>query len=188
MSKPLVASSEINNLSNAHVLRASTAETPLEQEPAVSTARAPHKIRIYVDGVFDLFHAGHIAFLKQARLVVDAAQDDVCLVVGVITDEDAGWKRRPFVSHADRTTMLRYCRLVDEIVERPPLVLDKQFIRDHGIDFVVHGDDDPQTAFFAVPIELKIMRYVKYTAGTSTTEIARRIRQASTAEKSPTKT
>ena len=125
-----------------------------------STAAPP--TRIYVDGVFDLFHAGHIAFLRKARSalvpaglkVVGEALAPVVLIVGVITDEDAGWKRRPYVSHADRVTVVRHCKLVDFVVERPPLVITDQFLADHAIDLVVHGDDSAQADFFAVPIAL----------------------------------
>lgn len=130
---------------------------------------------IYADGVFDLFHAGHIAFLLKAK---EVGGWNARLIVGVVTDEDARWKRRPYIEHADRITMLKNCRIVDEVIERPPLVITEQFLREHGIDFVVHGDDSRQEEFFAVPIAKGIMRYVCYTPGVSTTAIANRVGQA----------
>ena len=129
---------------------------------------------VYVDGVFDLFHAGHIAFLEKAK---EAGGLGAGLTVGVISDADAAWKRRPFVGHADRVTMLRHCDVVDGVVEAPPLVITEAFLRERKIDFVVHGDDDRQERFFAVPLALGVMRYVGYTAGISTTDIARRVLQ-----------
>lgn len=127
---------------------------------------------VYADGVFDLFHAGHVAFLQKAKAV---GGNGARLIVGVVTDEDAQWKRRPFVDHANRVTMLKMCRIVDEVVERPPLVVDEAFLRRHGIDFVVHGDDSQQEQFFAAPIEKGVMRYVSYSANISTTIIAERV-------------
>ena len=127
---------------------------------------------VYVDGIFDLFHPGHISFLKKARAVGGAG---ATLLVGVITDEDARWKRPPIMTHAERLTMVRHCTEVGAVLENPPLVLTGEFLDAHHINFVVHGDDDKQEAFFRVPIERGIMRYVPYTPGVSTTGIISRI-------------
>lgn len=143
-----------------------------------SSASGPNTV--YVDGVFDLFHGGHIAFLQKAKQVGGAGAR---LVVGVVTDEDAQWKRTPFVPHSGRVTMLKHCTLVDSVIENPPLVLDEKFMLDQKIDFVVHGDDERQEQFFAVPIQKGVMRYVSYTEGISTSDIARRVLAAGTAEK-----
>lgn len=142
---------------------------------AGSAAAAP--VRVYTDGVFDLFHAGHLEYLRKARALGGAA---AVLVVGVVTDEAARWKRPPVIPHAQRVEMLRCCRLADEVVAEPPLVLTPEFLDAHKIDVVVHADDDPQRAFFRVPIERGIMRYVPYTRegplAASTTALIARIR------------
>ena len=128
--------------------------------------------RVYVDGVFDLFHIGHINLLKQAK------QHGDVLIVGVITDKDVeSYKRRPVMQHEDRVEMLRHCDLVDEVVSDPPLVLTRDFLEQHHIDVVVHGDDSKQEEFFHIPIEMGIMRYVSYTQRISTTEIIARIKE-----------
>lgn len=133
---------------------------------------------VYADGVFDLFHASHLAFLRKARAVGGA---DAKLVVGVIADEDATWKRAPVVPHAQRVEMLRHCTLVDTVVSKPPLVLTDEFIDELGITHVVHADDDLQEEFFRVPRARRIMAYVPYTRegplATSTTELIARIRE-----------
>lgn len=149
----------------------------------------PPPVRVYADGVFDLFHSGHLAFLRQARRAAAAAGGGtppprVVLVAGVMPDEAAGWKRRPIIPHAQRVAMLRHCTLVDEVVEDPPLVLTDEFLDAHRIDLVVHGDDDRQERFFAAPIARGIMRYVPYTQegplAASTTKIIRRIQGLNT--------
>lgn len=136
--------------------------------------------RVYADGVFDLFHAGHLSFLKKAREVGGA---NVSLIIGVITDEAAGWKRRPIIPHAQRLEMLRNCKLVDEVIEDPPLVLTEDFLDRYKIARVVHGDDDQQEEFFRVPRERKIMVYVPYARegvmAVSTSEIIARVRERS---------
>jgi cytidyltransferase-like protein len=137
-------------------------------------------LRVYADGVFDLFHSGHLEFLRKARAVGGAG---AVLVVGVLSDRAAGWKRAPVVPHAQRLEMLRGCALVDEVVGDAPRVLSAAFLGRHRLSLVVHGDDDRQAAFFAVPRALGIMVYVPYTrAGplaTTTSEIIARIRARS---------
>jgi cytidyltransferase-like protein len=125
---------------------------------------------VYVDGVFDLFHAGHVAFLQKARAV------GTTLHVGVISDQDAAWKRRPVMSLAERLAVVRACRYVDGVVEDPPLRVTVDFLDRHGFDVAVHGDDDLQARFFGDVIAAGRMVYVPYHAGVSTSLILARIR------------
>lgn len=127
---------------------------------------------VYADGVFDLFHPGHLSFLQRAKEIGGLG---AVLLVGVITDEDAQWKRRPIMAHAERVAMVRACSYVTCVVEKPPLALTSEFLDKYSIDLVVHGDDSKQEEFFRVPIERGIMRYVPYTRGVSTTEIIERV-------------
>lgn len=121
---------------------------------------------VYVDGVFDLFHAGHINFLKEAKKYGDK------LLVGVITDKDVeSYKRTPIIAHSDRITMLKFCKLVDKVIEYPPLVITEEFILKNKIDLVIHADDSKQEEFFKVPISKGIMKYIPYTSRISTTKL-----------------
>ena len=137
----------------------------------MATAAAPPKT-VYVDGVFDLFHPGHVAFLKRARAAGGAGAR---LLAGVITDEDARWKRAPVMAHAERLAMVRHCTEVDAVVERPPLVLTDAFLDAHRVDLVVHGDDAAQAGFFAAAIARGIMAYVPYERGISTSLLIERV-------------
>jgi cytidyltransferase-like protein len=133
--------------------------------------------RVYADGVFDLFHAGHLEFLRKAKA---AGGPGAVLVIGVITDEDAGWKRPPVIPHVQRVALVRNCRLVDEVVTRPPLQLTGKFLDEQKISCVVHGDDDLQEEFFRAPRARGIMRYVPYQRdgpyAVSTSDLIARIR------------
>jgi len=129
---------------------------------------------VYIDGIFDLFHEGHVQFMKKALAV---GGPGARLLVGVITDEDAGWKREPIMRHTERVSVVKACRHAWGVIEYPPLVLNEEFIERHKIQFVVHGDDDKQEKFFRIPIEKGIMRYVPYHDGVSTTEILKRVRR-----------
>jgi cytidyltransferase-like protein len=144
--------------------------------PRQENAAAPRP-RVYADGVFDLFHSSHLEFLRKARA---AGGGGAVLVIGVIADEAAGWKRPPVIPYAQRLEMIRCCRLVDEVVPDPPLVLTGEFLDEYKITHVVHGDDDLQEDFFRVPRERGVMRYVPYTRegplAVSTSELIARIR------------
>ena len=129
------------------------------------------KIIVYVDGVFDLFHAGHIEFLKKAKSL------GTYLIAGVISDEACqSYKRQPIIDLNNRVIMLENTKIVDKVIKKSPLIISKDFIETHNIDVVVHGDDSKQEEFFKVPIEMGIMKYVSYTQGISTTEIIDKIK------------
>mgnify|MGYP002839336766 CR=1 FL=1 len=128
--------------------------------------------RVYVDGVFDMFHASHIEYLRRVRDEAGVPSEQVHLICGVVTDEDtASYKRVPVIPHDMRCTMLRHCDLVDEVITHPPLVLTGEFLDEHDIHLVFHGDDSLQEDFFAVAIARNIMRYVPYSRRISTTRI-----------------
>jgi glycerol-3-phosphate cytidylyltransferase len=61
---------------------------------------------------FDLFHAGHIMMLKEAKSVCDY------LIVGLQTDPtiDRSEKNKPIQSIFERYVQLEACKYVDEIV------------------------------------------------------------------------
>ena len=72
-----------------------------------------HMIRIYVDMVADLFHYGHVEFLKKARSLGDY------LLVGIHADDAvASYKRTPILTMDERMACINGCRFVDEVVRR----------------------------------------------------------------------
>lgn len=88
--------------------------------------------RVYVDMVGDLFHAGHVSFLRAAR------SHENWLIVGVLSDETAAsYKRRPIMSLAERVAVIGSCRYVDELVEDAPYELTDEFVEEHDIATVV---------------------------------------------------
>lgn len=131
--------------------------------------------RVYADIVGDLLHAGHIEFFKNARAFGDY------LIIGVLSDEDvASYKRVPVLTLEERVTMIRACKYVDEVIVAPPLRTTEEWLKEHEIDIVVHGDDfNPELLMdqYGVPITLGIFRTVAYTKGISTTDIIGRIKE-----------
>lgn len=132
-----------------------------------------HQVRVYADIVGDLFHYGHVEYLKKAKEMGDI------LIVGVHGDEEVeSYKRRPIMTLKERIRSVEACHFVDEILPNAPLHITADWICDHNIDIVVHGDDINQStmyAFYGVPIEMGIFHLVPYTKGISTTNIIQRI-------------
>lgn len=124
--------------------------------------------------VADLFHYGHVNFLRQAR-----GQGDY-LMVGIHADEVVmSYKRRPIFSMDERVESVAGCRYVDEVIPNAPLSMDREWINSHNIDLVLHGNDfsrELEELCYKIPIELGIYRTVEYTAGISTTDIIARCR------------
>ena len=61
---------------------------------------------------FDLFHAGHVMMLKEAKQQCDY------LMVGLQTDPtvDRSWKNKPVQTLLERFIQVQACKYVDEIV------------------------------------------------------------------------
>ena len=128
--------------------------------------------------VADLFHYGHVNFLKQAR------QHGDFLLVGVHADDAVMvYKRRPIFSMEERVASVEGCRWVDEVVANAPLTIEREWIEKHDIDLILHGDDfsrDLEQLCYKTPMEMGIYRTISYTEGISTTEIISRIKAAET--------
>lgn len=124
--------------------------------------------------VADLFHYGHVSFLRQAKEHGDY------LLVGIHADETVmSYKRRPILSMEERVVSVEGCRYVDEVVSNAPLRIDRAWIERHDIDLILHGDDfssEMEELCYKTPIEMGIYRSVGYTPGISTSEIIARIR------------
>ncbi|TDL26866.1 hypothetical protein BD410DRAFT_741128 [Rickenella mellea] len=108
----------------------------------INTPPVGRPVRIYADGVYDLFHFGHALQLRQAK----AAFPSVYLLVGVCSDELVReHKARSVMNHAERCEAVRHCRWVDEVVPDAPWIIDGDFVEKWQIDYVAH-DEDPYAA------------------------------------------
>ncbi len=140
-------------------------------------------IRVYTDMVADLFHYGHVEFLKQVRALGDY------VLVGVHSDEVVeAHKRKPILTMEERVMSVAGCRWVDNVVPDAPWRVDLAWISAHKIDMVVHGDDFSQEQieyYYAAPLELGIFRTVPYHPGISASDIIRRCREADVSPISP---
>lgn len=94
-------------------------------------------VRIYADGVFDMYHIGHAKVLEQAKKLFP----HVYLIVGVSGDEETIEKKGKIVmNEQERSEILLHCKWVDEVIMPCPWVLTLDFLDKHNIDYVAHDD------------------------------------------------
>ncbi|KAH7326317.1 hypothetical protein B0I35DRAFT_405572 [Stachybotrys elegans] len=133
-------------------------------------------VRVYADGVFDLFHLGHMRQLEQAK----KAFPDTTLVVGVTGDKETHMRKGLTVLSAkERAETIRHCKWVDEVIEDCPWIVTPDFLEEHRLDYVAH-DDLPYGAAEGDDIYAPIKAAGKFlvtqrTEGVSTTGIITRI-------------
>jgi len=133
---------------------------------------------VYVIGVFDLFHRGHVEFLKTARSLGQR------LIVAVNGDDMvSSYKRKPFYSEDDRLEIIKACKYVDEAFIITGYD-NKEYIEKFDIDAIVHGNDWEMNSYLQ---QIRVteeylknrntqMILVPYTSGISTSQLIKRIK------------
>ena len=131
--------------------------------------------RVYMSGVFDMFHRGHLESIKKCLEFGDE------VIIGVVSDKDTqSYKRLPVINERDRVEIIKSLKYVSEVIFPAPMYTTLKFIRENKIDLEVHGfsNDEEyefQKKYFEGPIELGIFKKINYFEGISTTEIIKKI-------------
>uniref|UniRef100_A0A914PG84 choline-phosphate cytidylyltransferase n=1 Tax=Panagrolaimus davidi TaxID=227884 RepID=A0A914PG84_9BILA len=93
-------------------------------------------VRVYADGVYDLFHPGHVEQFRQVK----AAFPNVYLIIGVCSDADTLKYKGclPVMNEGECLKMVDQCRYVDEAYFSPPFFPTMEFINYLKADLVAH--------------------------------------------------
>ncbi|XP_012481154.1 ethanolamine-phosphate cytidylyltransferase [Gossypium raimondii] len=139
----------------------------------------PNAHIVYIDGAFDLFHAGHVEILRVARELGDF------LLVGTHNDQTISAKRgthRPIMNLHERSLSVLACRYVDEVIIGAPWEVSKDMITTFNISLVVHGTVAESSDFqkekdnpYDVPISMGIFKVLESPLDITTTTIIKRI-------------
>lgn len=133
---------------------------------------------IYVIGVFDLYHRGHLELLKRAKELGDK------LVVAINGDDMvASYKRRPFFNEEDRLALVAATSYVDEafVIRQYD---NKDIIKKYKINKIVHGDDWGEESYkeqirvtdrFLEENDCELV-LLPYTKGISTSDLIKQIK------------
>jgi glycerol-3-phosphate cytidylyltransferase len=100
---------------------------------------------LYTGGTFDLFHAGHINFLRHCKKLADT------VVVALNTDEFIKeYKGTPPVcNYTQRAVMLESCVYVDKVIKNINGSDSKPSILSVGPDIIAVGSDWAKKDYYA---------------------------------------
>ncbi|ONK70632.1 uncharacterized protein A4U43_C05F35760 [Asparagus officinalis] len=136
----------------------------------------PNARVVYIDGAFDLFHAGHVEILRSARQLGDF------LLVGIHSDQTLSEHRgsHPIMNLHERSLSVLACRYVDEVIIGAPREVTQDMITTFNISLVVHGtvsESSPNDEIdpYAVPKSMGIFQIVASPKLITSASVAKKI-------------
>jgi glycerol-3-phosphate cytidylyltransferase len=139
-------------------------------------------LKVYTGGTFDLFHAGHVKFLKRCQQIAGIRG---WVTVSLNTDEFIyEYKKvKPILSYEERFEVLSSCKFVDYVVPNIGGADSKPAIVECEPDVIAIGSDWARKDYYA---QMQFTQdwldgnkiqliYVPYTNGVSSTDIKARI-------------
>lgn len=136
-------------------------------------------MKLYTGGTFDLFHSGHVNFLKTCRKFSNN------ITVALNTDDfiERYKGKKPIIPYNDRYNILMSCRYVDCVIENSNGEDSKPTILKVMPDIIAIGDDWARKDYYKqmnftqkwLDDNNMTLIYIPYTLGISTTDIKRNI-------------
>jgi glycerol-3-phosphate cytidylyltransferase len=137
-------------------------------------------MKLYTGGTFDLFHYGHVNFLKQCKKLAST------VIVSLNTDEFIEQYKgsSPIIPFNERREMLLSCKYVDSVIENIGSSDSKVSIKSVSPDIIAIGDDWARKDYYSqmnftqrwLDDNNITLIYIPYTSGISTTLIKEKLR------------
>ena len=136
-------------------------------------------LKVYTGGTFDLFHAGHVNFLKRCSQLGSVV---VCLNTDEFIESYKG--KAPITTYKERASVLEACKYVDKVIPNEGGPDSKPTIQSEMPDIVAIGSDWARKDYYK---QMKftqdwlddrgiMLLYIPYTSYISSTEIKRRLK------------
>jgi len=124
----------------------------------------------YVEGVFDLFHKGHVRILKKAKNKFDK------VYAAVTPDEIVKTYKNnlPILPFEDRKEMLESCKYVDEVISASPTLAPTiDWMNTNGIDYIAAGNnkENPMDEWYSEIVKEKRLILFDETPDYHTTDL-----------------
>ena len=128
----------------------------------------------YIEGVFDLFHKGHVRILKKAKNKFDK-------VYAAVTPDHivSTYKNLPIIPFGDRVEMLESCKYVDKVIPAcPNSVYTIDWMENNNIDYMVHGKTDEEflRRWYDEPMKEERLLLLDETPDYHTTDLIKKIK------------
>lgn len=130
---------------------------------------------VFTSGVFDLFHVGHLNFIKESKSYGDK------LLIGVNTDEFTfSYKhKKPIIPFEQRFEILKSCKYVDYVVKAEEY-LPLKYIKEYNVDIITVGSEwknvEIESIKWAKNNGIRVI-YINYTQNISTSYIVKKIKE-----------
>ena len=139
-------------------------------------------LRVYTGGTFDLFHSGHVAFLKRCQEIAGIAGQ---VIVSLNTDSFIEeYKAKPPVCHdQERYTVVSACKYVNQVIWNSGGTDSKPAILSAQPDVIAIGSDWARKDYYKQmdftqdwldKLNISLI-YIPYTANISSTNIKERL-------------
>lgn len=131
--------------------------------------------RVYTRMVADLFHEGHVNFLRAARAL--GTHLTVCVVSDERVAENKG--KQPVMKQVERAAIVAACKYVDTVLTETPASVNPEYMQQHGFNiytFACASERERREKLeLCASLPAEMIREMPYTSGISTSDIVLRI-------------
>ncbi len=139
--------------------------------------------RVYTRMVADLFHEGHVNFLREARAL--GTHLTVCVVSDERVVENKG--KLPVMKQAERAAVVAACKYVDAVTTETPPSVTLEFMQRHGFNiytFACGSEQERRDKYqLCESLPPEMIQELTYTPGISTSDLVMRIRDGAVSKK-----